>query len=29
VDESEKEKKRNGFPQMMDKKKGELFTLEK
>ena len=29
MDESEKDKKRNGFPQMVDKKKGELFTLEK
>ncbi len=29
MDESEKDKKRKGFPQMVDKKKGELFTLEK
>ena len=29
MDESEKYKKRNVFPQMVDKKKGELFTLEK
>ena len=27
--ESEKDKKRKGFPQMVDKKKGELFTLVK